>query len=269
MSAPSSPRILRVASRVDSCPTPMDAHVPHVVLEVIAYSVGAYLYRARSGGAPQPSRRSDRVFIVAGAACGAALASKGLYVLQYATALAAQPAGAWLAGKTVVGGLLGGWLGVEVAKRAIGWRPSTGDRFVVPFAVALIIGRLGCQWSGPWDLTYGTPTALPWGWDHGDGVPRHPVAIYEILGVAMLLSLRTLRAPTTVPGEAFRRFVLGYLCLRFLLDFIKPPHGAAAPGAYVADLHAGLTAIQWVCLLGAVATKVSLRRLAAARAAGS
>lgn len=245
----------------------MQAHLPHVVLEVLAYAVGASLYRARGGSAPQPDRRSDRVFILAGAVCGAALGSKGLYALQYHSALAAQPIGVWLSGKTVVGGLLGGWLGVEIAKRAIGWRHSTGDRFVVPFALALMIGRLGCQLSGPWDLTYGAPTALPWGWDHGDGVLRHPVAAYEILGVAMLLMLLSTRALTVVPGERFRRFVLGYLMLRFLLEFLKPPHGAAAPGAFVADLHAGFTAIQWVCLLGAVASEVSLRRLATARAA--
>lgn len=247
----------------------MDAHVPHVALEVIAYAVGATLYRVRAAGTPQPSRRSDRVFILAGAACGAALGSKGLYALQYALALAAQSIGVWLAGKTVVGGLLGGWFGVEVAKRAIGWRHSTGDRFVVPFAVALMIGRLGCQLSGSWDLTYGSPTGMPWGWDHGDGIPRHPVAAYEILSVAMLLMLLSTRVPTALPGERFRRFVLGYLILRFLLDFLKPPHGVAAPGAFIADLHAGLTAIQWVCLLGAIASEVSLRRLATARAVAS
>lgn len=245
----------------------MQSHLPHVVLEVLAYAVGASLYRAHGGNVPQPSRRSDRVFVLAGAVCGAALGSKWLYVLQYHSALAAQPIGAWLAGKTVVGGLLGGWLGVEIAKRAIGWRQSTGDRFVVPFAVALMIGRLGCQWSGSWDLTYGTPTALPWGWDHGDGIARHPVAAYEILGVAMLVALRSVRVPTALPGERFRRFVVGYLILRFLLDFLKPPHGAAAPGAFVADLHAGFTAIQWACLLGAIAGAVSLRRLATARPA--
>jgi phosphatidylglycerol---prolipoprotein diacylglyceryl transferase len=247
----------------------MDAHFPHVVLEVTAYAVGATLYRRHGGGVLQPPRRSDRVFLLAGAACGAALGSKGLYVMQYATALAAQPVGVWLAGKTVVGGLLGGWLGVEVAKRAIGWRQSTGDRFVVPFAAALMIGRLGCQLSGPWDLTYGTPTALPWGWDHGDGTPRHPVAAYEILGVAMLVTLLAVRNAARVPGERFRRFVLGYLSLRFVLDFLKPPHGAPAPGAFVADLHAGLTVIQWVCLLGVLVCAASLRRLATARAMAS
>jgi hypothetical protein len=61
-----------------------------------------------------------------GALFGAALRSKLLYVLQYVTALQAQPIGVWFSGKTIVGGLLGGLIGVELAKRSVGWRHSGG-----------------------------------------------------------------------------------------------------------------------------------------------
>lgn len=243
----------------------MPSHLPHIVLELVAYAVGARLYWTRREAAASPPRLSDRLLVVAGAACGAALGSKALHALQYASALSAAPAGAWLAGKTVVGGLLGGWGGVEVVKRAIGWTQSTGDRFVVPFAVALVIGRLGCLWSGPWDLTYGSPTALPWGLDQGDGVVRHPVAAYEIAGVLLLVAMLRERASGAVPGALFRKFVLGYLLLRFGLDFLKPPHGAASPGVFVADIRGGLTAIQWVCAAGVVGCAASLRRLTMSR----
>lgn len=234
---------------------------PHLVLEVLAYAIGARLYWATRDPSMASMRTSDRISLIAGAACGAALGSKLLYVLQYPSALAAQPVGAWLAGKTVVGGLLGGWCGVEVAKRAVGWRLSTGDRFVVPFALAVAIGRVGCQLSGPWDLTYGSPTSLPWAWDYGDGIGRHPVAGYEAVALALFALWAWRRPSTAVQGVRFRTFVAAYLLLRFGLDFLKPPHGEPVAGHFVADLHAGLTAIQWVCVAGTAWCLISLRRL--------
>jgi len=48
------------------------------------------------------------------------------------------------------------------------------------FAVGVAVGRIGLLFSqGIDDFTYGTPTALPWAHDFGDGVPRHPVQLYE------------------------------------------------------------------------------------------
>jgi hypothetical protein len=39
--------------------------------------------------------------------------------------------------------------------------------------------------------------------------------------------------------------------LRVLIEFLKPPFGAAASGAIAVDRFAGLTAIQWVGIAGA------------------
>ena len=38
-------------------------------------------------------------------------------------------------------------------------------------------------------MTYGTPTTLPWGVDFGDGVPRHPVQLYEAATMAIFLAV--------------------------------------------------------------------------------
>ena len=70
-------------------------------------------------------------------------------------------------GKTIVGGLLGGWLAVEIVKRCIGIRSRTGDLFAVPLCVGIAIGRIGCFLAGLADDTYGTPTSLPWGVNFG------------------------------------------------------------------------------------------------------
>lgn len=89
-------------------------------------------------------------------------------------------------------------------KRVIGGPHSTGDAFVVPVLVGMIIGRPGYQLSDARDLTYGTPTTLPWGWDYGDGVLRHSTAFYEILelvGMGWITArVRACPSPVTVPG---------------------------------------------------------------------
>ncbi len=72
-------------------------------------------------------------------------------------------------------------IGVEWVKRAIGARGSSGDAFALPLIVGIAIGRIGCFLAGLGDHTYGNPTALPWGVDFGDGVPRHPTAVVAFL----------------------------------------------------------------------------------------
>ena len=223
---------------------------PHVVLELAAFAVGGSLYWRGSGTAAPGRDAVSRLGIVAGAALGAAIGSRLLYVFQYWTALSDQPWQVWLGGKTIVGALLGGLLGVELAKVALGWRESTGNRFVVPLVVAMIIGRIGCQLSGVTDLTYGNATTLPWAWDYGDGIPRHPTSLYEIVGLILIAWLAHRPRFAHEPGDRFRMFMVSYLLLRFGLEFLKPPFGPAASGELMADHWGPLSAIQWACLTG-------------------
>jgi prolipoprotein diacylglyceryltransferase len=95
-------------------------------------------------------------------------------------------------GRSIEGALAGGILAVEIYKRHAGITARTGARFALPVAVGIAIGRIGCFLAGLDDFTYGTPTALPWGHDFGDGIPRHPVQLYEAaaLTAAALLYVR-------------------------------------------------------------------------------
>ena len=222
----------------------------HWLLEAAAFAIGGLLYW-RSPGALSPRMDSlTRLGVMAGAALGAALGSRLLYVLQYWSALSTQPWQMWLGGKTIVGALLGGLLGVETAKAGLGWHESTGNNFVKPLLVAMVIGRIGCQLSGVSDQTYGNATTLPWAWNYGDGVPRHPTSMYEILGLTLLAWLVLRPRFAREPGDRFRAFMVGYLVLRFALEFLKPPFAPAAPGTLMPDRWGLFSAIQWACLGG-------------------
>lgn len=218
----------------------------HTLFELVAYAVGVQLYlrQRRQNVVLADTERS--LWIVLGAALGAALGSKFAFWAE-------DPLQAFLnfpdprhllEGKSIVGGLLGGVIGVEFAKSRLHQRESTGDAFVLPLAVGMAIGRLGCFFAGLADHTYGNPTTLPWGVDFGDGLTRHPTQLYEIAFLALwaaLLWSRRQRMATS--GDLFKLYLSGYLLFRLLVDAIKP-----IPMPYLF----GFSGIQWLCIGGLV-----------------
>jgi prolipoprotein diacylglyceryltransferase len=221
----------------------------HLAFEAAGYAAAALVYiavRQRRGDAI-PDRA--RAAVIAGAAAGAAIGARLLVLFH---------------GKTVVGGLLGGLIGVELAKWMIGVTRSTGDLFVLPLATAMCIGRIGCFLTGPIDHTAGNPTSLPWAMAVGDGVPRHPVALYEIAFLMLLILVIPSvsegpggmgGAPSARPapsltlgmtwreGDRFRIFLAGYLAFRLAVDFLKPDPP---------PILLGMSAIQWACVAGLI-----------------
>jgi prolipoprotein diacylglyceryltransferase len=199
----------------------------HSVFEVAAYAVGfrLFLYLRKRNVAAALGNGEAALVIAVGAIVGAALGAKMAWVLyDPATAFADFPN--WrhlLAGKSIIGALLGGLLGVELAKRAWGVRVSTGDTFVFPLMLGMGIGRIGCFLAGLDDGTYGNPTRLPWGVDFGDGIPRHPTQIYEQVFLALWAALLIGRGKyLTQAGDRFRAFMIGYLLYRLLIEWIRP-----------------------------------------------
>ena len=147
-----------------------------------------------------------------------------------AGAYLAGSANLWLTGigglgRSIEGALAGGILAVEVLKVRAGVRGSTGLRFVAPLCAAIAVGRIGCFLTGLDDWTCGTATSLPWAVDFGDGVPRHPVQLYESAAmvmflVAFLYAVRRNNARVLAAG--FYLFIGFYAVQRFLWEFIKP-----------------------------------------------
>jgi phosphatidylglycerol---prolipoprotein diacylglyceryl transferase len=222
----------------------------HPVFEGLGYAggYGAYkLARSRAGDFLSDERRW---LIIAATAVGALVGSRMLGLLEQAPRIGWQ----WSAllmpggGKTIVGGLLGGWLAVEMAKLVLGIRSRTGDLFAVPLCLGIAIGRIGCFVAGLADDTYGTATTLPWGVDFGDGVRRHPTQLYEMVFLLVLAAvLWWMGRQPHRNGALFRVFMGAYLLWRLMIDFIKPQ-----------PLVHGLNMIQWACVAGLVAVAVGM-----------
>ena|SRR5438874_2368827 len=220
----------------------------HAVLELAAYVVGVqfYFFLRRRGrlGAGAGLSVDQNLWLIVGCVMGAMVGSKVLAWLE-------SPWEYWshrstplvlLSGKTIVGGLLGGWIGVELVKKRFGVRRATGDLFVFPLVIGIAIGRVGCFLTGLPDHTYGVHTSLPWGVDFGDGA-RHPTQLYEI-GFVLILGMMLLWKSRGEywNGELFVWFMAGYLGFRLVVEFIKPRH-----------VYFGvISAIQIACVLGLI-----------------
>ena len=233
----------------------------HPLFEALGYAGGFAVYkwqRAEQGDALSDERRW---VMIAAAAVGALVGARALGLLEQAPQMGLhwsevlQPGG-----KTIVGGLLGGWLGVEIVKWVTGVRSRTGDLFALPLCVGIAIGRVGCFFAGLADDTYGVATTLPWGVDFGDGVRRHPTQLYEFLFLMVLAGVlwwwerkanakgakdAKERKGVYAQGQVFRGFMAAYLGWRLVIDFLKPQ-----------PMVGGMNWIQWACVAGLVAIAV-------------
>lgn len=194
----------------------------HLLFDLLAWSGGALLgllvRKLWLADMPTPGLLARPWWYASGLIGGAA----GAFVLGTLNVRLAGMAGE---GRSVAGALAGAILSIELYKKLTGMSGSTGVGVVAPLAFGIAIGRIGCLLAGIEDFTYGIPTSLPWGMDFGDGIPRHPVQLYESLSMAgfLLWFLRDL----SLGGEASRRhgfalFVLVYGGQRFLWEFLKP-----------------------------------------------
>lgn len=215
-------------------------------METLAFFIGFryFLYLRKKEGDQYSS--SSRISVIIGAIFGAVIGSRLVGSLErpYELYMTHNLFEYFYNNKTVVGGFVGGLIGVELAKKFIGEKKSSGDLFVYPMILALIIGRIGCFSMGVEEETYGLQTNLPWSMNLGDGIHRHPVTLYEILFlIALWFSLKATEKRILLDsGALFKLFMIFYLLFRLLLDFIKPHF----------TYGLGLSTIQLVCVAGLI-----------------
>jgi len=123
-------------------------------------------------------------------------------------------------GKSIVGGLLGGYAGVEIAKHLLGYRSATGDWFAIITPVTIMLGRVGCLLHG---CCLGRPCEASWfTLKDATGVARWPAVEVEFGFNALMLALvLVLRRRGLLPGQHFHVYLIAYGLFRFAHEFLR------------------------------------------------
>jgi phosphatidylglycerol:prolipoprotein diacylglycerol transferase len=212
-----------------------------MLLALAVFVVTRHFVRKPSELAAVP--RGKRAGIAVAALVGGALGAKLPFILSAPSDW--SDGASWLRtlfrdGKTVVAGLAGAYLAVELTKKVLDIRVKTGDTFALPLALALAVGRWGCFFNG---CCYGVPTSHPWAvsFRQPDGVwlRCHPTQIYESLfHFAMACVLLEVSRRGALRRQRLKLYLICYGVYRFLMEFIRPEEVWLA----------GLTAYQWGAL---------------------
>ncbi|WP_316844219.1 prolipoprotein diacylglyceryl transferase [Pedobacter psychrodurus] len=211
----------------------------HYIFETLAFIVGVRLYYYFKKGIVDPISDENRLWIMLGAMLGALIGSRVVAVLETPEVIHHLTFSILYQSKTIIGGLLGGLFGVELIKKIIGVKIASGDIYVIPILVALIIGRIGCFSMGIDEPTYGIPTHFFMGMDLGDGISRHPIMLYEMIYLLLLIFLfNRLKQFELINGDRFKLLMVLYFLFRFLIEFIKPYQ----------SLFLNLSSIHWSAL---------------------
>lgn len=177
-----------------------------------------YFYESRR----KKSLNDNGIFVAVGALVGGVLGAKILeFIINYKFVFEnINNIGALLSGRTIVGGLIGGTIGVILTKKFLGIKEKRGNLFAPAIAIGVAIGRLGCFFRG---CCYGKATTLPWGVDFGDHISRHPTQIYESLFMLfMFIYLERIKDREDIrPGQLFKLLMVSYFTFRFLVEFIR------------------------------------------------
>lgn len=169
------------------------------------------------------ARLDDRLFAVYVAGLvGAFLGAKLVWLLVDGWRFRGTP-DMWLhlaTGKTILGGLLGGYPAVEIAKKLVGYRGITGDWFALIVPAGIILGRFGC-WlhgccqgavcEGAWFTVTDSAGTSRW--------PSVPVEIVFNLAIAALFLFW--RRSGALPGQHFHIYLMAYGVFRFLHEFLR------------------------------------------------
>ncbi|TWU22190.1 Prolipoprotein diacylglyceryl transferase [Novipirellula galeiformis] len=231
----------------------LESRIAYAICMVLATWIAASLIRRRQRSLPLDT--TQRIGILVGGLVGATLAAKLPFVLA-GTFAGGNLLELWFSdGKTVLWGLAGGYLGVEFAKWTFYVRVSTGDSFVVPVAIAIALGRIGCFLYG---CCYGIATNQSWGVyftaaDDGGVLMRHPTQLYEFVfhtAFACAAAVGIARGKWT--GQWMPLYLVGYAVFRLISEVWRPEPRFVG----------GLTFYQWSSLgIGIGFTSLLLCRL--------
>ncbi|MDO5700858.1 MAG: prolipoprotein diacylglyceryl transferase [Bowdeniella nasicola] len=228
-------------------PVRVDTHATFVALGLAV--AGFVMWREST----RRALTSDHLlYTVAGALAGGALFMRlGTWLRHLDLRQNASLVEQWSYGnRSIIGGLLGAWIGVHVVKRLIGMRERTGDIYAPAVAAGMAIGRIGClltetpgtacpmcalgapclEGRGLCGLGLVLDTATAERLGAPAGVALHASFGYEIAFhlIAFAVLWGYLRYRPIPPGETFVLYVGGYAVFRFFVEFVRGNEVVAA-----------------------------------------
>ncbi len=211
----------------------------HLITEYLAFFLGFRYYVFLRKRQVDTISSENRLSIILGAIIGAFLGSRIMGFLENPIVDFDTISFITLFNlKTIMGGLFGGLIGVEASKKMIGENNSSGDLFTLPIILGIFIGRIGCFLNGINEFTYGKETSFFTGMNLGDGLLRHPIALYELVFLLILfIILKNLKSLKN--GNLFVIFMISYFGFRFFIEFLKPN----------TFYWLELSSIQWLCIV--------------------
>lgn len=145
----------------------------------------------------------------------------------------------WEGGMSFHGGVIGVaiacWWWARKAKRTF---LEVGN-FLTPAGILpFFFGRLANFINAE---LWGAPTTLPWGvvFPNAGPLPRHPSQLYEAVleGLVLFIVVWIYSSKPRPPGAVIGLFLIGYGCIRFLIEFVREP-----------DAHLGYLAGGWLTM---------------------
>lgn len=122
-------------------------------------------------------------------------------------------------GRSIIGALVFGLLGAEIAKPIMGYPLRPNDKFAAKLPFAFAVGRIGCLMTG---CCRGLPYDGFCSIAYSDGIPRHPAPAYEIVFhlAAGLLAVWLVKTHRMV-GHVFSMYLVAYGTFRFFSEFLR------------------------------------------------
>ncbi len=195
----------------------------HISMYGIMFAIGVivayYIARifAKKRGIDENILSELLVYIVVSGVVGARL----LYIALHPSDFLTNPISIlkiWEGGLAYFGGLIAALVtGYFYAKKKKVDFFLFADLIAIPLVIGHIFGRIGDYLTGGHP---GTITNLPWS-IFLDNATRHPVVLYEIVGLLLILGILFFIQNRVRKGELFLVYLMLYSIQRFMLDFFR------------------------------------------------
>ncbi|MGH2750446.1 MAG: prolipoprotein diacylglyceryl transferase [Actinomycetota bacterium] len=234
-------------------------YFPHGVLIAVGFVAGSWLMSryTRPRGLPNEVLWDVLTWVLAGSLIGTRL----VWVMGHWSELSspAEIVMIWHGGMSLYGGILGGLVAGIPRVRKYRLPVLSMVDFAAPgLAVGLIFGRASDLITGD---HLGKATDFPWGFRYVGGNPPgvapavgevvHPVALYDLLSVAVLLVVLVLfLRKERAPGSAAAVFALWYAAGRLAFDFLRtdPVRAFSMTGTQLASVAVLVFVLTWLLL---------------------